>query len=149
MAWFLALPEKHREEIRWAARSRSRSKERRAWKREHGDTSAAPDGETRLRRDSTTDYAADNSSEHSSTATPLTQSPRHRLLTLQHVRVSLIETYRAASRLEQNNEHEHFHEHVSCSVRCSRVSRLEQNNEHEHVHEHVSCSVRCGRVSRL
>ncbi|XP_071444418.1 multiple C2 and transmembrane domain-containing protein isoform X1 [Hetaerina americana] len=34
----------------------------------------------RLRRDSTTDYAADNSSEHSSSATPLTQSPRHRLL---------------------------------------------------------------------
>jgi len=41
-------------------------------------------GESRLRRDSTTDYAADNSSEHSSTATPLTQSPRHRLLNIQH-----------------------------------------------------------------
>ncbi|XP_068083885.1 multiple C2 and transmembrane domain-containing protein isoform X1 [Anabrus simplex] len=38
----------------------------------------------RARRDSTTDYAADNSSEHSSAATPLTQSPRHRLLALQH-----------------------------------------------------------------
>ncbi|XP_065348963.1 multiple C2 and transmembrane domain-containing protein isoform X4 [Cloeon dipterum] len=49
--------------------SRSRSKERRPMR----------EG----RRDST-DYAADNSSDHSSSATPQTQSPRHRLFTLQH-----------------------------------------------------------------
>ncbi|XP_059487628.1 multiple C2 and transmembrane domain-containing protein isoform X3 [Neocloeon triangulifer] len=51
--------------------SRSRSKERRPMRGIEG------------RRDST-DYAADNSSDHSSSATPQTQSPRHRLFTLQH-----------------------------------------------------------------
>ena len=78
-------------QIRWASRSRSRSKERRVWRKDnqeaHGQDGVdqqALKGESRLRRDSTTDYAADNSSEHSSTATPLTQSPRHRLLNIQH-----------------------------------------------------------------
>jgi hypothetical protein len=77
-------------QIRWASRSRSRSKERRAWRKDnqeaHGQDGVEQtlQGESRLRRDSTTDYAADNSSEHSSTATPLTQSPRHRLLNIQH-----------------------------------------------------------------
>lgn len=33
-------------------------------------------------KDSQSDYAADNSSDHSSSATPLTQSPRHRAGTL-------------------------------------------------------------------
>jgi len=79
-------------QIRWAARSRSRSKERRVCRKDNQETQgqdgvdqqALQQGEPRLRRDSTTDYAADNSSEHSSTATPLTQSPRHRLLNIQH-----------------------------------------------------------------
>nr|CAD7442110.1 unnamed protein product [Timema bartmani] len=48
------------------------------------------------------------------------------------------------SRLEQNNEHGHFHEHVRCSVSCGQVSRIEQNNEqnneHENFHGHVRCS---------
>lgn len=77
--------------IRWASRSRSRSKERRVWRKDNQEAQGqdgvdhqALQGESRLRRDSTTDYAADNSSEHSSTATPLTQSPRHRLLNVQH-----------------------------------------------------------------
>lgn len=78
-------------QIRWAARNRSRSKERRVWRKDNQETQAQDcvdhqtlQGEPRLRRDSTTDYAADNSSEHSSTATPLTQSPRHRVLNIQH-----------------------------------------------------------------
>jgi hypothetical protein len=78
-------------QIRWASRSRSRSKERRVWRKDNqeaqgqdGVDQQALHGESRFRRDSTTDYAADNSSEHSSTATPLTQSPRHRLLNIQH-----------------------------------------------------------------
>jgi hypothetical protein len=78
-------------QIRWASRSRSRSKERRMCRKDNQEVQGqdvldhqALQGESRLRRDSTTDYAADNSSEHSSTATPLTQSPRHRLLNIQH-----------------------------------------------------------------
>ncbi|EAT41474.1 AAEL006893-PA, partial [Aedes aegypti] len=39
-------------------------------------------GQDLERRDSQSDYAADNSSEHSSSATPQTQSPRHRALTI-------------------------------------------------------------------
>ncbi|XP_065086202.1 multiple C2 and transmembrane domain-containing protein isoform X2 [Ochlerotatus camptorhynchus] len=39
-------------------------------------------GQELERRDSQSDYAADNSSEHSSSATPQTQSPRHRALTI-------------------------------------------------------------------
>ncbi|XP_033608246.1 multiple C2 and transmembrane domain-containing protein isoform X2 [Cryptotermes secundus] len=77
--------------IRWAARTGSRSKERRAWRKDNQEAQGQDcvdhqtlQGEPRLRRDSTTDYAADNSSEHSSTATPLTQSPRHRVLNVQH-----------------------------------------------------------------
>lgn len=84
-------------QIRWAARTRSRSKERRAWRKDNQEAQGqdcvdhqTPQGEPRLRRDSTTDYAADNSSEHSSTATPLTQSPRHRVLNVQHGNHGLI-----------------------------------------------------------
>ncbi|XP_062553215.1 multiple C2 and transmembrane domain-containing protein isoform X2 [Armigeres subalbatus] len=54
---------------RW---SRGRSKER----------IRASSGQDLERRDSQSDYAADNSSEHSSSATPQTQSPRHRALTI-------------------------------------------------------------------
>ncbi|XP_055619934.1 multiple C2 and transmembrane domain-containing protein isoform X2 [Toxorhynchites rutilus septentrionalis] len=39
-------------------------------------------GQELERRDSQSDYAADNSSEHSSSATPQTQSPRHRAQTI-------------------------------------------------------------------
>jgi len=85
------MPSVKMAQIRWASRSRSRSKERRVWRKDNQEAQGqdgvdhqALQGESRLRRDSTTDYAADNSSEHSSTATPLTQSPRHRLLNVQH-----------------------------------------------------------------
>ena len=85
------IPSVKMTQIRWASRSRSRSKERRVCRKDNQEAQGqdgvdhqALQGESRLRRDSTTDYAADNSSEHSSTATPLTQSPRHRLLNIQH-----------------------------------------------------------------
>ncbi|XP_055531817.1 multiple C2 and transmembrane domain-containing protein isoform X2 [Wyeomyia smithii] len=55
---------------RW---SRGRSKER---------TRGGSTGQDLERRDSQSDYAADNSSEHSSSATPQTQSPRHRAQTI-------------------------------------------------------------------
>ncbi|XP_063222777.1 multiple C2 and transmembrane domain-containing protein isoform X3 [Bacillus rossius redtenbacheri] len=55
--------------VRWAARSRSKDRTR-GWRKTIEMEGAV---------DSATDYAADNSSEHSSTATPATQSPSHRL----------------------------------------------------------------------
>ncbi|KAG8256525.1 hypothetical protein J6590_066335 [Homalodisca vitripennis] len=55
---------------RW---SRGRSRERRSRRRE-----GVPGGPRVVEESHSTDYAADNSSEHSSSVTPLTQSPRHR-----------------------------------------------------------------------
>ncbi|XP_014246245.1 multiple C2 and transmembrane domain-containing protein isoform X2 [Cimex lectularius] len=59
---------------RW---SRGRSRERKRKRGELGEEESH-----------STDYAADNSSEHSSSVTPLTQSPRHRLTAVENITVS-------------------------------------------------------------
>lgn len=64
-------------QIRW---SRSRSRERKSKKKLGEDCCGARDSHS-------TDYAADNSSDHSSSAT---QSPQHRLLGSQHTTGKLI-----------------------------------------------------------
>lgn len=58
---------------RW---SRGRSKER------GRNSPGTNDSHDHLEHRDSTDYAADNSSEHSSSATPITQSPRHRATTI-------------------------------------------------------------------